>query len=58
MGERSRASAILPCTEGFFFGGQAYDDYYFDNVQETIDMIAKVVREATDGDEFFYRAWW
>lgn len=58
MGERARASSILPCTEGFLFGGQAYDDCYFDNVQETVDMVEKVVREATDGDEFFYRAWW
>ena len=58
MGERAKAPEVLPCEEGFFFGGQLYDDYYFENIAATIDMIGKVIAEATDADELFYHAWW
>ena len=58
MGDRSRAAELLPAGEGFFFGSQDYDDYYFENLAETERMLKKVVAEATDEDELFYHAWW
>ena len=58
MGEHSKASEVLPCEEGFFFGSQVYDDYYFENLAETERMLAKVVAETTDEEELFYHAWW
>lgn len=58
MGEHSKASEVLPCEEGFFFGSQAYDGYYFENLAETERMLKKVISEATDVDELFYHAWW
>ena len=58
LSDRSKAPTVLPCEEGFFFGGQVYDGYYFENLAETERMLAKVISEASDGDELFYHAWW
>lgn len=41
------AEKLLPTSSGFFFGGTEYDEYYIDDVKETIDIITKVL-ETTD----------
>ena len=45
--DESRIEEILPTTSGFFFGGTAYDEYYFSDVEETIRIINNVL-ETTD----------
>lgn len=58
LSDHSKASTVLPCEDGFFFGSQVYDDYYFENLAATERMLAQVTSEASDGDELFYHAWW
>lgn len=58
LSDHSKASDVLPCEEGFFFGSQVYDDCYFENVAETERMLAQVISEAADDEELFYHAWW
>ena len=58
LSDRSKASDVLPCEEGFFFGSQIYDDYYFENLAETERMLAQVISDTTEDDELFYHAWW
>lgn len=41
------AKNLLPAQEGFFFGGTNYDQYYLSDIQNTIDIITKVL-ETTD----------
>lgn len=41
------AEVLLPSTSGFFFGSTEYDEYYFEDIQNTIDIITKVL-ETTD----------
>lgn len=45
--DEGRIKEILPTTSGFFFGGTAYDEYYFSDVEETIKIINNVL-ETTD----------
>ena len=42
-------AALLPTQGGFFFGGTGYDSYYMDDIEETIDIITKIL-ETTDFD--------
>ena len=58
LSDCSKASDVLPCEEGFFFGSQVYDDYYFENLAETERMLAQVISDTTEDDELFYHAWW
>lgn len=42
LDDRSKAPKLLPTQEGCFFGSTDYDDYYFGDLQLTVDIIAKV----------------
>lgn len=44
------AELRLPTQGGFFFGSTDYDEYYFDDIRETMDIITKVL-ETTDFDK-------
>lgn len=37
------APELLPTANGFFFGGTEYDDWYFTNLQKTIDQLEAVL---------------
>lgn len=50
------ARELLPTQEGFFFGNSNYDQYYYENLQETKKLLEEVLKE-TDGD-FYYKASW
>lgn len=56
---------LLPPTEGFFFGGYEVDEYYKQNVEETINIIEELLKEDELGKahglwsgEFYYKASW
>jgi hypothetical protein len=55
-----RVKELLPTQGGFFFGSTDYDEWYFDDIKNTVKKIKKVL---TDFDEkshvdFYYRASW
>ena len=41
------ASELLPTSEGFFFGSQEYDQYYFEDLKNTKTQIDKIVAYQT-----------
>jgi hypothetical protein len=43
------AEELLPTTSGFFFGSTNYDQWYMENIVDTIDILTKVL-ETTDFD--------
>ena len=49
------AKLLLPTSEGFFFGGTAYDQYYYDDLIETKRIIEEALK--TPG-EYYYSSWW
>ena len=51
------AELLLPTMEGFFFGRTNYDEYYFKNIQDTIDQLEIVIKNY-NGERMYYRAWW
>ena len=56
--DHSRAEDLLPCCEGFFFGGQEYDEWYFDNLKYTLDLMKKLQSYVSEGYEVIYQASW
>lgn len=52
------APMLLPRQAGFFFGSVEYDDDYFMDVDDTLEIIRQVCDALQDGDELFYHAWW
>lgn len=55
--DNSLAEDLLPSTSGFFFGGTEYDEYYFDCINNTIEIIEDCLSDEY-GDDFEYRASW
>lgn len=50
---------LLPPAEGFFFGGTEIDEYYFQDIEYTMDVIFKaVIMSAEEDSDFYYRASW
>lgn len=56
--ERDRADELLPTTAGFFFGSTDYDEYYFSDVEYTIDTITRVLNDTAEDSDYFYQASW
>jgi hypothetical protein len=67
--DRTKAVELLPTQSGFFFGSTEYDEYYFDDLKDTIKIIepaielikALTANKRKSGDPYYsinYRASW
>ena len=54
--EPERAEELLPTQSGFFFGPTEYDDWYFSDIKETIEIIDWALKQ--DFDYFEYHSSW
>jgi hypothetical protein len=43
---------------GFFFGSTEKDEYYYESIQETADLIESILDTAGEDTRFIYRASW
>ena len=50
---------LLPTQDGFFFGSTEYDEYYYEDIDRTIEILERVLAE-TDFDNYqiTYHASW
>lgn len=51
------AKELLPTQEGFFFGSTEYNQYYLDDVKDTIKIINKILSEE-GSDSIYYSSSW
>ncbi len=56
--EISTAEENLPTQSGFFFGGTEYDEYYFEEVKETIETLESLLSEENLDASYFYCSSW
>lgn len=60
LADHSKAPELLPTTSGFFFGGTDYDEYYYQDVQDTINIIEPLLKELEEnsmGDIYYQSSW-
>ena len=50
----SVAEELLPTESGFFFGSYEYDEYYVEDIKNTIDIITKVLETTNFETEMLY----
>jgi hypothetical protein len=58
LDDPSKADDLLPPAEGFFFGSAQIDDWYWDDLKETIGTIDRLLVNTTDEWEFYYASSW
>lgn len=54
------ANELLPPQSGFFFGSAEIDEYYFEDLQYTQELLTKILNTIQEDSEleFIYRASW
>jgi hypothetical protein len=53
---KSLAEDLLPTSSGFFFGSTTYDEYYYGDLNHTIEIINRCLESKFD--YFEYQASW
>ena len=59
LDDHSKAEQLLPTGSGFFFGNTDYDEYYFEKVQNTYDILMSIMSAPdADTEEYIYQSSW
>ena len=61
LADHSKADRLLPTQSGFFFGGTEYDEWYFDQLEQTVEIIDGILTEMKENDtyyDFYYESSW
>lgn len=59
--DNSKAKDLLPVAEGFFFGSYEYDEWYFQQIDYTIEELTKLLEEVDKNNcdvDFVYQSSW
>ncbi len=57
LANKTLAEQLLPTQSGFFFGGTEYDDYYFEDLTLTIQIIDRALTLSDDWDFEYHSSW-
>jgi hypothetical protein len=52
------ANELLPPSAGFFFGSTEVDDWYWEDIKDTIDKLNDALEQSVDDAMFEYQASW
>jgi len=59
LADHSKAEELLPVAGGFFFGTYEYDEWYFGQLQDTIEMLERTLDNPKFMQyDFYYRSSW
>jgi hypothetical protein len=53
----TKAPEILPTQAGFFFGDTSYDEFYFQDIEQTIKIIDAALKLPESWDFEYYASW-
>lgn len=56
LADHELANELLPTGAGFFFGSTDYNEYYFSDLKDTIEIIDRAL--ASESDIFTYQSSW
>jgi hypothetical protein len=59
LADKSKADELLPSASGFFFGGTDYDEWYFGDLEYTVERIEKILNDpACAKMSLYYQSSW
>jgi hypothetical protein len=58
LNDHSKAEELLPSASGFFFGNTDYDEWYYNDVENTIAIIDKILSESDGNQDIYYSSSW
>lgn len=57
LADNSKAQELLPTESGFFFGSTEYDEYYFGDLQQTVEMLNRALELPENYDLYYQSSW-
>lgn len=48
---------LLPTQSGFFFGSTDYNEYYYQDILDTIDILENILKEPDNGSFYYSSSW-
>jgi hypothetical protein len=54
--DHSQAEELLPAGSGFFFGNTDYDEWYYNDIDNTIDILKEALTD--DDASYYYSSSW
>lgn len=51
------SAELLPTQSGFFYGGTDYDEYYFQDLEETLKILKPILSDENT-DSYYYTSSW
>ena len=60
ISQPAMAASVLPTQQGFFFGSYDYDEWYMEDMKNTVDQLDEILRDVPEDSwtDFIYRASW
>jgi hypothetical protein len=59
LDNKEKADEVLPTSTGFFFGSQEYDQWYYGDLEHTLEFINTALdTDKFQGYDFYYQASW
>ena len=55
--DKDKAEDLLPTASGFFFGATGYDEWYYEQINDTIGILEEALSDE-NADEFEYHSSW
>ena len=57
LANKSKAEELLPTQDGFFFGDTEYDQWYYSDLTDTVEILENCLKMDDDW-EFYYQSSW
>jgi hypothetical protein len=55
--DNSLAGTLLPTQSGFFFGSVTYDEWYFQVLEETKEILTNALNEGQEATFYYHSSW-
>lgn len=53
-----KVEELLPTQSGFFFGSTQYDEWYWEDIDRTIEILTEALKNKSEFSDFYYEASW
>lgn len=57
LADHSKADELLPSQSGFFFGNTEYNEYYYSDLSDTVEILENALKMGDDWS-FYYQSSW
>ena len=55
--DHTQAEKLLPTQEGFFFGGTEYNEYYFQDLEDTKKALESILQNHENWEYYYHSSW-